>query len=163
MSPILSRFGALLPAAVQAVAAVFAVLVSLQFSDDPLCALINAGLFLLPFLLLAALTGRPAPALAGATALALLLWAVGELKLRYFGNRLALIDFYFLSEGANWSIVQRYPLVQWLLAGYLALLAVLAAWAWRQRGLRWSGRARLAAVAVLAAWCAVARVALEHA
>lgn len=156
MSPFLARFGALLPAAVQAVAAVFAVLVSLQFSDDPLCALINAGLFLLPFLLLAALTGRPAPALTVATALALLLWAVGEMKLRYFGNRLALIDFYFLSEGANWSIVQRYPLVKSLLAGYLALVAVLVAWAWRQHGLRWRARARLACAGLLAAWCAVA-------
>jgi phosphoglycerol transferase MdoB-like AlkP superfamily enzyme len=158
----LSRLGALAPAAVQAAAAVFAVWVSLQFSDDPVCALVNAGLFLLPFLLLGSLTGRPAIALAAATALALLLWAVGEMKLRYFGNRLALIDFYFLSEGANWSIVQRYPRLQWMLAGYVALVAVLVLYAWQRRQQRWGRQARLAAVLVLAGWCAGAWASRHH-
>jgi len=162
MSPAFLRLGALAPAAVQAAAAVYAVWVSLQFSDDPACALINAGLFLLPFLLLGAATGRPAIALAAATALALLLWAVGEMKLRYFGNRLALIDFYFLSEGANWSIVQRYPRLQWMLAGYLALVAVLILHAWQRRQQRWGARARLAAALLLAGWCAGAWAGRHH-
>lgn len=158
----LSRLGALAPAAVQAAAAAYAVWVSLQFSDDPVCALVNAGLFLLPFLLLASLTGRPAIALATATALVLLLWAVGEMKLRYFGNRLALIDFYFLSEGANWSIVQRYPRLQWMLAGYVALVAVLGLYAWQRRDQRWSRKARLAAAVVLVGWCAMAWGSRHH-
>lgn len=162
MSPSLSRFGGLLPAAVQALAAAFAVVVSLKFSDDPLCAAINAGLFLLPFLLLAAATGRPATALAGATAIVLLLWAVGEMKLRYFGNRLALIDLFFLSEGANWSIVERYPLLQALLAGYVLLLLVLALYAWQARRQRWGLRARLLGAALLAGWCSLAWSGRHH-
>ncbi len=162
MSPTLSRLDALLPAAVLTVAAVLAVAVSLQFSDDPLCALINAGLFLLPFLLLAALSGRPAVALAATTAVVLLLWGVGEMKLRYFGNRLALLDFYFLSEGANWSIVQRYPLLQTLLAAFVALLAVLAIYAWQRRTQRWGRHARAACAALLALWCTMAWSGRHH-
>lgn len=156
MSPLFSRAGGTLLAAVQAVSAAIALWVSLQFSDDPLCALINAGLVLLPFLLLASLSGRPATALAFATALALFLWLVGEMKLRYLGNRLALIDLYFLSEGANWSIVKRYPLLQWLLAGYLLLALLLVLQAWRHRAQRWGAKARAACALLLAGWCAVA-------
>jgi len=158
MLPALARLGGLSLIAVQAVAGTAAIYLSLQFSDDPLCALINAGLFLLPFLLLAVLSGRLAWSLAFATGLALLFWAIGEFKLRYFGNRLALIDLYFLSEGANWSIVKRYPLVQAALAGWLLLVLLL----WRQARSAQAGRpplratARFACLVLLSGWCAVA-------
>jgi len=154
----LFRPGDLGLALVQGLAALAALAASLWFSDDALCALINAGLFLLPFLLCAALTGRRAASLAFATGFALLLWGVGEFKLRYFGNRLALLDFYFLSEGANWSIVRRYPYVQAGLAAFLGLVALLALQAWRadRRLPRYGGGARLACAALLAGWCALA-------
>jgi phosphoglycerol transferase MdoB-like AlkP superfamily enzyme len=143
---------------IQLLAGSVAILLALQFSDDTLCVLINAGLFLLPFLLVAALTGRLNAALAVATVSALLLWGVGEFKLHFFGNRLALLDFYFLSEGANWSIVKRYPKVQAALAAWLLLCLVLGLRARHaDRGrtpLRVRGRTLC--VLLLAGWCGIA-------
>ncbi|HSW14228.1 MAG TPA: sulfatase-like hydrolase/transferase [Solimonas sp.] len=156
MFPTFQRLGGPALAAVQALAALVAIALSLRFSDDTLCALINAGLFLLPFLLWSALSGRMTQGLAFATAFTLLVWAVGEFKLRYFGNRLALIDLYFISEGANWSIVKRYPMVQAALAAWLALCLLLLLWARRAQAavLGWRGRALC--TTLLAGWCALA-------
>lgn len=152
--PWLSRLGGHALAAVVLLAGLAALQVSLQFSDDPLCVLINAGLFLLPFLLLAVVSGRRALSLAVAIGFALLIWGIGELKLRYFGNRLALLDFYFLSEGANWSIVKRYPVVQTALVAYLVLVALLALWVWRRepRLPRFGAGARASFALLLATW-----------
>lgn len=154
----LHRLSSLGGALVQLLAGAAAILLALQFSDDWQCALINAGLFLLPFLLVAALTGRRNAALAAATVSALLLWGIGEFKLHFFGNRLALLDFYFLSEGSNWGIVKRYPKVQWALAAWLLLCVLVFARAWsadRQRPAL-GARGRAFCVVLLAAWCGIA-------
>ena len=132
--------------------------ISLYYSDDAVCALINAGLFLLPVLLLSTVRGRLPTAMAAAMALAVLIWGIGEFKLHFFGNRLALMDFVFLSEGANWGIVKRYPRVQLALAAWLLLTALLFVWAAlenRRRG-PLSPRARALSALLLAGWCAVA-------
>src|SRR4051812_25086271 len=91
-------------------AAVLATLrVSLQFSDDAVCVFLNLGLFAVPLLLALVLGARPKVALAVASALALLIWGIGEIKLQFFRQRLGLMDFQFLGTGANWTIVKRYP------------------------------------------------------
>lgn len=143
---------------VQVLAALAAITVSLWFSDDALCALINAGLFLLPFLLLASLTGRRAASLAVASGVALLLWLLGEVKLRYLGNRLALTDAFFLAEPANWRILREYPLIQAALASFLALALLLLLWAWRADGRlpRYRLPARGLCALLLAGWCSLA-------
>jgi len=81
--------------------------VSLQYTDDAVCGVINAGLFLLPLCLFLALSGRVAASLNGAAAVAIFVYFMGEMKLRYFGNRLALADMAFVGESANWTIVTR--------------------------------------------------------
>ncbi|HEX4896101.1 MAG TPA: sulfatase-like hydrolase/transferase [Solimonas sp.] len=111
--------------AVLGLAAAFALQRALQFSDDAVCAVINLGLFAAPLLLMLVLSGRVRVALATATLFTVLLWGLGELKREYFGERLALLDFLFLSEPANWGIVERYPLLQAASAGYLALALLL--------------------------------------
>ena len=141
----------------QAGATVWALWVSMQFSDDAVCALINAGLFVVPLLLMLALCGRWSYAVAFATLLAVLLWAVGEFKLRYFDNRLALLDFAFLSQGANWSIVGRYPRLQWALAAFVAAGIVLGLHArLARRGAPLGWKARTACVLLLAGWSSFA-------
>lgn len=132
--------------------------IGLEYSDDATCALINAGLFLVPFLLVAALRARLPSAIAAALGSALLVWGIGEFKLHFFGNRLALMDFYFLSEGSNWGIVKRYPRVQLALLAWLALAALLLLWAWVENRHRapLGTQARMLCALLLAGWCAVA-------
>ncbi|GAC1632740.1 MAG: LTA synthase family protein [Nevskia sp.] len=99
---------------------------SLQFSDDALCVLINGSLFLLPFLLLLALSGRLVWALSFAAALALFVYGMGELKYNYFGTRLVVGDWEFIAEPANWSIVWKYPRMYGALAAFaLAVLLLM--------------------------------------
>ncbi|MGH8444245.1 MAG: sulfatase-like hydrolase/transferase, partial [Solimonas sp.] len=144
-------------AALQMVAAGWAIWLSLQYTDDAVCGLINIGLFAVPLLLALALSGRWSVALAAATLFAVLLWGVGELKLRYFDNRLALLDFAFLSQGSNWSIVWRYPRLQWALAAFVAACAVLGAHAWlNRRGPALGWKLRGLAALLLAIWSAFA-------
>ena len=132
--------------------------ISLHYSDDVVCALINAGLFLLPCLLLATVRGRLPTAMAAAMAIAVLIWGIGEFKLHFFGNRLALMDFVFLTEGSNWGIVKRYPRVQLALAAWLLLSTLLLVWARLENRRRspLSPGARTLCVLLLAGWCAVA-------
>lgn len=156
--PNAGRIGRVLLSGLVLLAGLGAGWISLQYSDDTICALINAGLFAVPFLLVAALRGRLPTAIAVAISLAWLIWGIGEFKLHFFSNRLALMDLYFLSEGANWSIVKRYPNVQAALAGWLGLSVLLLVWAGLQnrqhRAL--APRVRIVCVALLAGWCAVA-------
>lgn len=134
-----------------------AVYVSLQFSDDALCALINACLMLLPFGLLFALSGRWVFSASTAALLALFLYELGEIKHKYFANRLALSDYVFLIEPANWRIVQQYPLLQQAAFAFVVLLALLAFDAWRGEKKRTpAGRSwRLASLAMSLALMAV--------
>ncbi len=162
MSPALlidaGRLGRLLLAGLVLLTGLGTCAMSLQYSDDTVCALINAGLFLLPCLLLATVRGRLPTALAGAMAIAVLLWGIGEFKLHFFGNRLALMDFVFLSEGSNWGIVKRYPRVQLALAAWLLLVMLLFVWARleNRRRTALSPAARVLCALLLASWCAVA-------
>ncbi len=109
--------------------------VSLQYTDDAVCAVINAGLFLLPLCLLLALSGRIAASFNGAAAVAIFVYFMGEMKSRYFGNRLALADMAFVGESANWTIVTRYP----LLYGSLIAFAVFVFLLWLERRLNTRG------------------------
>ena len=107
-------------------AAAFAIFVSLQYTDDALCAVINAGLFLLPLSLLLALCGRRVWSLSGASAFAIFLYGMGELKNNYFGNRLAIADWEFIAEPVNWSVVWLYPRMYTALSAFLFGLLLLA-------------------------------------
>lgn len=121
----LSRFLATLRYAAAAAALYYAT----QFTDDALCGVINLSLWLLPFALALAIGARWVGACNFASAFTLLVQAVSEVKFKYFGNRLAVSDYAFLIEPANWRIVVQYPLLQVALAGALgfALLLVLDA------------------------------------
>ncbi|WP_028081591.1 LTA synthase family protein [Solimonas soli] len=147
----------------QAAATVWALWVSMQFSDDGTCALINAGLFAVPLLLMLAISGRWSYAVAFATLAAILFWAIGEFKLRYFDNRLALLDFSFLGEGANWSIVGRYPRLQWALAGFVVACLVLGVHArLARRGPAHGWRVRAACLVLLGGWSSFAWANRHH-
>ncbi|SEQ52844.1 Phosphoglycerol transferase MdoB [Solimonas aquatica] len=138
-----------LPAALTAAA----LYLSVQRSDDAVCLLINLGLFAVPALLVAALSGRLSFAIAVASLLSVLLWTVGEFKKIYFDNRLALLDFTFLSEPANWSIVLRYPRLEWAAAGFLLACVLMAIWAWwARRGSALGWTARGVCLLLLAGW-----------
>ena len=154
----LARIGRALLGLIVLATTLAAVAISLAWSDDAVCALINAGLLLLPFLLLATLSGRLPIALAVTLGMALLLWGIGEFKLHFFGNRLALMDFVFLSEGANWSIVKRYPSVQLALAAWTLLALLLLLWAWVENRHRapLQPAARAGFALLLGLWCAFA-------
>ena len=125
-------------------AAACAVWVSVQFSDDATDLLINLGLVLLPFTLCMALSGRLTVSLSVASIVALFIYVLGELKFSYFGNRLAVADYDFLSEPANWTIIWRYPLLWMTVAGFSAAVLVLVVDAClsvrRTRALRWQVR-----------------------
>lgn len=134
-----------------------ALYLSVQRSDDAVCLLINLGLFLVPALLLAVLSGRWTVAVAGAGLLSVLLWSVGEFKKIYFDNRLALLDFTFLGEPANWSIVLRYPRLEWAAAGFVLACVLMGVWAWwARRGSALSWRERGVCLLLLALWCGFA-------
>ena len=137
------------------VVALVTLVLSLEFTDDLTCGLINVGLFALPFLLTLTLSGRPRVAAAVASALALLVWGVGETKLKFFGERLGLLDFHFLARGANWSIVKRYPDVQRALAGWLLLCLTLgfAALLGERARSALGARTRGVSAALLVLWC----------
>jgi len=147
-----------------AVAALVTLFISLQFSDDAACAMINLGLFSAPFLLATIVGGRLRVAVAVASAVGLLVWGIGELKMEFFGQRLGLLDFYFLSEGANWGIVSRYPDMQWAIAAWVGLTALLSIAAWqmdrRTTSLGWLGRGTSALL--LVAWCGGAWAQRHH-
>jgi phosphoglycerol transferase MdoB-like AlkP superfamily enzyme len=125
--------------------------VALQYSDDAVCAVIDAGLLLLPLGLFLALSGRVAASLNAAAAVAIFVYVMGEMKARYFGTHLALADLAFVGESANWTIVTRYPLLYGSLAGFFVFLFLL----WlerrlntrRQRSLRAGPGLRIAAAA----------------
>lgn len=142
---------------IQAAATLWALRVSLQYSDDFTCALINIGLFAVPLLAVLAASGRWRIALTVATLLSLLAWGAGELKLKYFDNRLALLDFYFIGQSANWTIIARYPRLQAAVAGFIVLAAALIARAWfAPRGTPLNWRLRTVCVAALAGWAVFA-------
>ena len=121
---------ALLLAALRYGSAAVAVWVSLEYTDDAIGAVINASLLLLPLSLMLALSGRQALSLSFAALTAIFIWALGELKLKYFGDRLALPDYYFLTEPANWNIALRYPLLWQSLIGFFLGVVLLAVDAW---------------------------------
>jgi len=82
-------------------AIVAAISASLKYSDDAVDTVINSGLFLLPLLLMLALSGRIAASISSAAAIAIFVYVLGEMKLRYFDNRLAVSDFPFLDEDVD--------------------------------------------------------------
>ena len=133
--------------------AAMAVYCALKDSDDLICVVINASLLLLPFSLALAVTGRRVSSLSIASALSIFLYVLGELKFKYFGDRLAVMDYTFVMEPANWAVVWRYPTLWTALAGFAVLVVLLAFDALTDRrafaplGGRWRGAA--AAVFVL--------------
>ncbi len=129
-------------------AVVAALYISVQYSDDAWCLLINGCLFLLPFALLLGLTGRWVWSLSGAAAFALFIYGMGELKFIYFYTRLIVADWSFVLEPANWTIVRQYPRIYTALAGFstgLLLLIVDATLATPHRP-RLAGRFRIASL-----------------
>ena len=102
-----------------------ALYVSVQFSDDAWCLLINASLFLLPLALLLALTGRMVWSLSIAAAFTLFVYGMGELKFIYFYTRLIVADWSFVTEPANWTIVRQYPRIYTALAAFSTVLLLL--------------------------------------
>jgi hypothetical protein len=130
--------------------------VSLQYTDDAVCAVINAGLFLLPLCLFLALSGRIAASFNGAAAFAIFVYFMGEMKSRYFGNRLALADMAFVGESANWTIVTRYPLLYGSLIGFLVFVLLL----WLERRLNTRGQPSLRVTPDLRAMAAIGFAAL---
>lgn len=143
-----------------------AIWASLKYSDDAVDTVINSGLFLLPLLLMLALSGRVAASISSAAAIAIFVYALGEMKLRYFDNRLAVSDFPFLDESANWIIVARYPLLYGSLIGFIAfalLLMLERRLNTRQvRSMRIGARARVAAAGLLVALIAFSLVNRQH-
>jgi phosphoglycerol transferase MdoB-like AlkP superfamily enzyme len=109
------------------VTAATAIYLALENTDDAVCAVLNAGLFLLPLTLALAISGRRVSSLSIAAALSIFLYVLGELKFKYFGDRLALADYSFLTEPANWAIVWRYPLLWQTLIGFALFVALLGA------------------------------------
>lgn len=106
-------------------AAAAALYLAWQNSDDAICAVMNLSLFLLPFTLALAISGRRVSSLSIASAFSIFLWALGELKYEYFGDRLAVADYSFVTEPANWLIVWRYPLLWESLAAFGVFVALL--------------------------------------
>lgn len=143
-----------------------AIWASLKYSDDAVDTIINSGLFLLPLLLMLALSGRIAASISAAAAIAIFVYALGEMKLRYFDNRLAASDFPFLDESANWIIVTRYPLLYGSLIGFIAfalLLMLERRLNTRQvRSMRIGARARVAAAGLFVALIAFSLVNRQH-
>lgn len=125
MNPLLLRAALAALTGWRALVTAAALFTSTLWSDDALCVLINASLVGLPFLLLLALTGRWIWSLAGASALALFVFGMGEIKANYFGTRLVLGDWAFISEPTNWSIVGHYPRIYGTLALFVAGLVLL--------------------------------------
>ena len=147
-------------------AIIAAIWASLKYSDDAVDTVINGGLFLLPLLLILALSGRIAASISSAAAIAIFVYALGEMKLRYFDNRLAVADIPFLDESANWIIVARYPLLYGSLIGFIAfalLLMLERRLNTRQvRSMRASGRARAGAAILFVALIAFSLVNRQH-
>jgi hypothetical protein len=124
------RFGGspmMLLATLRYILAGVALWIALQYTDDPACLLMNACLLLLPWLLLAAATGRWDSSLGLAAFVAVLLYALGEYKYAYLGDRLATADFAILLRPANWIVVGQYPAVQaglWIALGAALVLGL---------------------------------------
>src|SRR3569623_2103251 len=106
-------------------AAATALYLAWQNTDDAICAVMNLSLFLLPFTLALAISGRRVSSLSIASAFSIFLWVLGELKYEYFGDRLAVADYSFVTEPANWLIVWRYPLLWETLAAFGVFVALL--------------------------------------
>lgn len=127
-----------------------------QNTDDVICAVMNLSLFFLPFTLALAISGRRVSSLSIASAFSIFLFVLGELKFEYFGDRLAVADYSFVTEPANWLIVWRYPLLWQTLAGFGVFVALLVFDAlYDSRGtksvsLRWRGLAAATFVALIA-------------
>ncbi len=143
-----------------------AIWVSLQYSDDAVDAVIDASLFLLPLTLFLALTGRVAASFNAAAAIAIFVYAMGEMKQRYFGTRLALADLSFVSESANWTIVSRYPLLYGSMIGFFAFIFLL--WlerrlnTWHIRSARITPGMRIVAASTCVALLAFSAVSRHH-
>jgi phosphoglycerol transferase MdoB-like AlkP superfamily enzyme len=108
-------------------AAAVALYVSLKYTDDAICAVINLSLFLLPLTLALAVSGRRVSSLSIASALSIFVYVLGELKFKYFGDRLAVADYSFIAEPANWAIVWRYPLLWETLTAFVLFVSLLVA------------------------------------
>lgn len=106
--------------------AAFAAYCALENSDDLTGGVMNASLLLLPFLLALAITGRRVSSLSIASLLTVFLYVLGELKFKYFGDRLSVMDYSFVIEPANWAIVWRYPTLWGALAVFSGVAALLA-------------------------------------
>ena len=130
-----------------------------QNTDDAICAVMNLSLFLLPFTLALAISGRRVSSLSIAALVSIFLYVLGELKFEYFGDRLAVADYSFVTEPANWLIVWRYPLLWKTLTAFLALVLLLVVDAlYDSRGARaLAPRWRLLSAAVFAGILAVVR------
>lgn len=146
---------ALLLASLRYVFAGIALWIALQYSDDPACLLMNACLLLLPWLLFSAATGRWDSSVGLAAFVAVFIYALGEFKYAYLGDRLATADFAILARPANWIVVGQYPSVQvglWIAAA-AATLVGLDVWLSSRNGptMQRAGRilALLAAVALV--------------
>src|SRR5882757_8919154 len=147
-------------------AIIAAIWASLKYSDDAVDTVINSGLFLLPLLLMLALSGRIAASISLAAAIAIFVYVLGEMKLRYFDNRLAISDFTFLDESANWIIVARYPLLYSSLIGFIAFALLLMLErrlnTRHVRSMRIAPRARVAAAGLFVALIAFGLVNRQH-
>ncbi|PTU32939.1 sulfatase-like hydrolase/transferase [Stenotrophobium rhamnosiphilum] len=106
-------------------AAAVALYLAWKNTDDAICAVMNLSLFFLPFTLALAISGRRISSLSIASCFSIFLYVLGELKFEYFGDRLAVADYSFVTEPANWIIVWRYPLLWQTLAAFMAFVALL--------------------------------------
>ena len=137
------------------VVAALALWLAFKDSDDAVCAVMNLSLFLLPFSLALAISGRRVSSLSIAAAITIFLYVLGELKFKYFGDRLAIMDYSFVIEPANWAVVWRYPTLWMALAIFCGAVALLAFDALTDRrafaplGARWRGAAALLALLLL--------------
>ena len=150
-----TAFKALLQS-VRYAAAAIALYMAGQNTDDVICAVMNLSLFFLPLTLALTISGRRVSSLSIASAFSIFLFVLGELKYEYFGDRLAVADYSFVTEPANWLIVWRYPLLWETLAGFLVFVALLVVDAlYDSRGTksmsaRWRSLAALTFIALLA-------------
>lgn len=126
--------------------------ICLRLRPDAVTTIINLSFWLVPILVLLALTGRVWRSLALGTTFTFALQRLHWVKWRYLEQTWTAADFHFLADVSNWLLFWSYPEMRLLVVGGLA--AVLTAWFLVPAGptLRWRPRvaASLAAAVLVA-------------
>lgn len=125
--------------------------ICLRLRPDAGTVLINLSFWIVPVLVLLALTGRAWRSLALGTAFTFVFQRLHWLKWKYLFASWTAADFRMLSDAANWVLVEQYPE---LLAFAVACIVVLVAiWLLTPRGsvvqARWRGAAALLAIVLV--------------